>query len=112
VEKVPPYATLHLCWQLEPARSLKDVKLARVVTFDSDQLTPETDIVVGKTDNAAFDVPGKVVTYTITVENQGPRAGCEGGMRGRDAVPPTAILERVPPFTTSQRYASPLFAMK
>jgi uncharacterized repeat protein (TIGR01451 family) len=41
---------------------------------DTDSLTPQADLVVGKTDGQTTAIPGALLTYTIPVKNDGPSA--------------------------------------
>jgi uncharacterized repeat protein (TIGR01451 family) len=56
---------------------------------DADTLTPQVDLAVTKTDGKTSAVPGTAVTYTITVNNDGPSTVTSLNLT--DALPPALL---------------------
>lgn len=57
---------------VQPAAGLPDPVAGNNSATDTDTLTPEANLAISKTDGSATAVPGRPVTYTITVQNLGP----------------------------------------
>jgi uncharacterized repeat protein (TIGR01451 family) len=57
---------------VQPPAGIPDPVAGNNTATDTDTLTPVADLSITKTDNSATAVPGRPVTYTITVTNLGP----------------------------------------
>jgi uncharacterized repeat protein (TIGR01451 family) len=57
---------------VSPPAGVTDPNPTNNSATDSDNLTPQSDLSITKTDNALSAVPGKSTTYTIVVSNAGP----------------------------------------
>jgi uncharacterized repeat protein (TIGR01451 family) len=57
---------------VQPPAGIPDPVAGNNSATDTDTLTPEADLSIAKTDGSATAIPGRPMTYTITVQNLGP----------------------------------------
>jgi uncharacterized repeat protein (TIGR01451 family) len=64
-----------------PPSGVTDTNPANNSATDSDNLTPQSDLAITKTDGTLSAAPGKNTTYTIVVTNLGPSAAVDQAVR-------------------------------
>ena len=64
--------TLSNAATVTPPPGVMDPNSDNNIGTDTDNLTPQADLSITKTDGKPFEVPGTSTTYTITVTNNGP----------------------------------------